>query len=79
MNTDCSNPTNSIIYQIALITSTPYNATGALFDPNVWTIDIDLDDISGIQKAGEYQVYIAVQDQAGNLNTDSAAFNVIPE
>lgn len=79
LNTDCSNPTNSIIYQIALITSTPYNATGALFDPNVWTIDIDLDDISGIQKAGEYQVYIAVQDQAGNLNTDSAAFNIIPE
>jgi hypothetical protein len=28
---------------------------------------------------GEYQVYIAVSDAAGNINTSSAVFNVIPE
>ena len=46
LNPDCSNPTNSILYQISLITTTPYDSTGALFAPNIWKIDIDLDDTS---------------------------------
>lgn len=78
MNMDCSNPSTSMIYQVAL-TATGYNSTGAVLSPNTWNIDIDLDDMSWIQRAGEYQVYIAVGDEAGNINTGSVTFDIIPE
>ncbi len=80
LNTDCSgtNP-NALLYQLTSTMTSQYNSGGTITIPNTWNIEIDLDDTSGLQITGEYQVYVAMIDAAGNINTSSSIFHVVPE
>ncbi len=86
LNDDCSRlawgavPPHSI-YSTGGTTVSQYNPVGIILDPHTRTYIINLPDTTtdGIRVAWEYEVYSTVIDWAGNVNTGSVRFNVVPE
>lgn len=81
LNTDCStSPSHEVANSYSAVLG-DYNSTWQTLVPHKQKIEITLSDLNpdGIQVIWEYQVYVAVLDTAGNANTGTAIFNIIPE